>query len=667
MPLRTSFFNKGIFIDDLKRFSWIGILYTLALVFIVPLHILMIHGQEEPNYTLLKDLFYPGNGDELSIFVLAFAIFTGIFIFRYMQVKATSDMMHSLPVKRQVLYRTHILTGLVLLTLPVFITALLSWILNGALGLGSYYGFQDIVQWAGFIILMELLIFLVCVFVGTLVGMSVVQGVITVIFLFLPLGLTVLFTTALDTFLYGFTFNIALQEAALSPVVRLIEGFKDHMSSAEVITDILLCLVLYFVSEFLYRKRKMEVASQTIGFQQFRWIFKYGVTLCAMLVAGFYFKHSQQHIGWILFGYLAGSLLGYFSAEMILKKSFWVFKNIKGYLIYAVVAMVLLLGLQVDLVGYEKKLPDVSEIESVAFGSGFYELRNGQNVYVEQKDIANIQGLHRQLVADRSENKYGDKKSTEQMVFVYQLKDGSQLTRGYSVAHDRYAQYLKPICESMEYKKFQYEVFKVDSPDVEKITIRPAYSRQDKKAVILDPEEINEAIEVLRQDIEDETYEQMTDNKVPWASIHLSIANDKLKKYLDLYPDMDRERTEISFGASWKKSYVRFEAWLEQKGYLDKARILPEEIDYVVVEKIEDFQQWEEKRRNGEWINEKSTKRLEIRDKSQVEECLRSQTDVWGENRNRRYIIGFYAEGYGNIGYGSFNEEQVPSFIKERL
>lgn len=663
MQLITSFFNKGIFINDLKRFSWIGILYTLSLFFAVPLHILMTYGQDDAGYTVMRELFYLEGGGLQGVLVLIVSIFTGILIFRYLQVEASSSMIHSLPIKRKILYRTHILVSLSLLILPVLLTAFISWILIGALDLGQYYGLEDIVKWAGFIILMELLIFFVCVFAGMIVGISVIQGVLTGIFLFLPLGLTFLLAEFMNIFIYGFAYNLNIDEEKLSPIIRLFEGFSRDtmkMGIGEIAIYIIVCLILYFLSEFLYNKRKLEAVSQTIAFHQFRWIFKYGVTICTMLMAGFYFNQTQQNTGWTLFGYILGSLIGYFVAEMVLKKSFWVFKNIKGYGIYAAVTMVILLGMHFDLMGYEKHLPSMDKVTSISFGNSFYQLKDGQNLYVDQENIKNIQRLHKQLIDDKSTNKYGDKKSTRYIVLVYHFEDGSRMTRGYSVDYDHYAQYLKPICESQEYKKFNYMALKVDASDVEKITIRPSLDANGE-AIILNPEEIKEAINILRQDIEAETFEQMEDGKEPWANIRLLIADDKMKKYQRSYWEQDRRE----FYIPWKKSYGNFEAWLKQKDYLKNARVLPDEIDYVVVEKLDNPQQWAVKMKNGEWIDKTATKRLEITDKSQIETCLRNYSDVW--RKNHEYIIGFYSEGNVNIGYGSFKKDNVPDFIKDKL
>ena len=660
MPLKTSLFSQGVFLEDIKRFSWLGILYTLALLFLVPLQILMISGQKDRDFTIMKDLFCLG--EMQGVLVLAVSILTGIFIFRYIQVKASSDTLHSLPIKRTVLYRTHILTSLLLLILPVLLTAFISLILHSVLNLGAYFSPADIAKWVGLLTLLQLTVFFVCVCVGMVVGMSVVQGVITVIFLFLPLGLTTLFMDTLNIFLYGFTYNWEIEEAKLSPLVRLVEGFKNtQVGTGEIITYMVICLGLYFLAQFLYEKRKLEAASQTIAYYHFRWIFKYGVTLCTMLVAGFYFNHTQQTIGWTLFGYIIGSLVGYYAAEMVLKKSFWVFKNYKGYLVYAAAICVLLVGLHFDLMGFEKKLPPGNEVKSIGFGYSFYDLKNGQNLYVAKDNVAHLQELHKQLIADQGQNKYGDKKSAREMVLVYHLADGSQLNRGYSVDYDSYSQYLKPIYESKEYKTNRYEALSVDAADIEKLTISPDLGG-NKEAVILKPEDIKEALQIIKQDIEAEPYEQMNDDITPWANIRLLIADDKIKKYQK--PDTEHDRRELN--VSWEKSYANFEAWLKQKGYLENARVFPAEIDYIVVEKLENPQQWDAKSRTGEWLNKDAAKRIEIKDKNQIEACLRSYSEVWIDKHDD-YVIGFYKEGRGNIGYGSFKQGQVPQFIKDRL
>ncbi|MEG6522762.1 hypothetical protein [Desulfotomaculum sp. 1211_IL3151] len=98
---------------------------------------------------------------------------------------------------------------------------------------------------------------------------------------------------------------------------------------------------------------------------------------------------------------------------------------------------------------------------------------------------------------------------------------------------------LKSIYESKEYKKHRYGVFSVDAFGYRK-NDQPFQLRvrEDKEVVILKAGDIKEAIDIIKQDIEAENYEQMNDNKTPWAGIRLLIADDKIKKHQK--PDTDQ-------------------------------------------------------------------------------------------------------------------------------
>jgi len=159
------------------------------------------------------------------------------------------------------------------------------------------------------------------------------------------------------------------------------------------------------------------------------------------------------------------------------------------------------------------------------------------------------------------------------------------------------------------------------------------------------------------------------------------IANNKL----DIYPKLVESQPQTTeqydrdkhIHASWHKHDYLLENWLQEKGYYQKARILPEEISYAVVEKIESRDQWEEKRMRGfnletENAGDEKVKRLEITDKNQIETCLREYRYHWllGETltsnneSDDRYLIGFYGEDQEHLEYGSFAGDNVPDFIK---
>lgn len=682
MKSKMSFFNKGIVFDDIRRFGWISIAYTLILFFLVPLKILMItsseqaYGSGQTYREIIKKIFYYINTAQ-GLFVAIVPVLLGIFLFRYMQEKNSSDMIHSLPIRRSVLYRSHVAFGIVSLLIPVIVIGSISIVLNKTLDLGQYYRIYDVIQWIGITLLFDMLFFLSSVFLGMVVGSSVMQGVLTYIFLFLPLGLTILLTENLKIFIYGFTYNFNHGISKLSPVARILEGFgnfdisnSNQITSMEIIIYLLICIILYFAAKPVYNKRRIEAASQTIAFRSLQYIFKYGVAFCSMLLAGAYFYATQGNINWILFGFFIGSVIGYFVAEMIIKKSIWVFKNIRGYGIYAIIMIVLMMGIKLDITGYENKLPALDNVNSIYFSGGFYDSyleRYNMDVYSDRNNLKRIQDFHKKLIEDKGTNKKLSKDRQRSVVFEYRLRDGSKIKRGYNIAYADYNKYFKPIYESKEHKNMKYDVFSLNSSDVEKITFHPVFNMSKGGSVILKPEDIKEAIEVLKEDINKETYEQMDDRKSPWAELSFMIANDKLKKYPKLTDNKYRGDDKQAH-VSWRKSYILFEEWLKKKGYLENSRVLPKDIGYIVVEEVKNNQQLQEKLKTGRLIDEDKigggkVKRLEISDKDKIETCLRNYSNPGADN-NAKYVIGFYSADKRSLDFGSFDENNAPDFVR---
>lgn len=97
MPVMTRsrlFFNSSIIRQNLRQHGWIGILYTLLLLFVLPLEMFMESNPlAEPN--TVDNLFNIGGAD-IAPFLIAFPVVAGLFLFRYLQSKMPSDLWHSL-------------------------------------------------------------------------------------------------------------------------------------------------------------------------------------------------------------------------------------------------------------------------------------------------------------------------------------------------------------------------------------------------------------------------------------------------------------------------------------------------------------------------------------------------------------------------------------------
>lgn len=645
MKSKTSSFNRGIFLNDLKRFSWLGIAYFVALFFTLPLRIYMQYSEDINRLRWMRHIF---DIENIAFLILSVPVLIGILLLRYLQVKKNSDFVHSLPVKREKIFSSNIVIGIILLVVPIILNALLAMILNVTLDLGNYFTIKDILLWAEINIAINVFVFMITIFAGIISGITILQGILTYIFMFLPAGISLLILTNLKYLLYGFRYDSIIENTILkfSPVVRMLSYSYHDMKQVEILIYILICVFFYFLSRFLYKKRSLETATNSIVFNKLKPVFKYGVTLSTMLLGGIYFGETQnKNIYWTLFGYIIGSLIGYIIAEIILKKSFKAFKNLKGYLIYLIVIVLVLVGMKFDITGYESYVPDIDNISSMYFGNNYYQYNEMGYIdnlgFKEEENIKNIYALHKIIIKDK--NKYINKiYGMRNFIFTYELKNGKKVTREYSIRYEDYSKYLKPIYESKEYKILNNSIFTVDTEKTDKLTIRPNANVQ-KSVILIDNSEIKEALDILKSDILNESYEEMNMNIGAWSQLELLLNND------------------VRVYSNWKKNYKEFEKWLSEKGYLENVRVMPEDISYVRVQEFDEKDN-DLKYREYETVeSERNDKRvLRIRDKQKIDILLRTYTDNWTENR--KYHIEFFNERDEQILSGTY-EDDAPDFI----
>lgn len=681
MKLKASFINRGVLLNDFKRFTWISAGYLLILLLSVPLKILMLYSKGEDvginNVSAYLRIFqFDTNSSFLHVMALILVpVITGLLLFRYLQDSQAADMAHTLPVKRGILYNTHVTAGIIFLFVPLILTALISWALVAGLGIQDINS-TEILSWLAIGLLINFLFFMCSAAVGMITGMTTLQGVLSYILLLLPSGLSLLLLHNMSKYIYGLAFDYYSDKIEkLSPLIRLTEMSIHPIQPGEIAVYLLSGIALYFLGGYLYRQRHLEMAGNAIAFDVLRPLFKYSVTFCSMLLLGSYFGSAQNSLEWTYFGYFLGSLLAYFLVEILLNKSLQVFqrRRIRGYGIYAL-TMIALLGLfHFDCTGYEKRLPGLSEVKSVYMDNSFYALNYAPTtnapaygdeydfapvkaVFTEKDNLAGIYSLHQQIVANRLDEKEGFLSSTnkysERICLAYELKDGSHIYRQYEIAAAEYADSLKPIYESQEYKQLHNEILNIDPAAVDLIDISAPGA--NKNVRIADPELIAQAVDVLRRDVYDETYEEMASVKqrTPWARITILLDNSR--------------RVDLD----WKKSYAHFEQWLKESGKYNQARLLPgEDITSAIVDRMPDLDQ-QDLAKQAAVIKQEAILGLEdkpgilkITDPEKLELCLRN----YGTNGEQAaYKVVFLLNNGGTFS-GSFFETDAPSFVKEHF
>lgn len=658
MQLITSVFNKGVFLQNLRNVGWLAIVYFLALFFTVPLHILMIvtrNGNEDHAHYFLentKSLFMILPQLQLLI-MFTVPILLGIFLFRYMQVKLSADFMFSLPMKRRVVLHQQLFFGKLVLLVPIVLNAIILSIMSNVIDLENAILFDHIWLWALSTFLFALLLFFLTAAVGMFTGISVLHGVLTYISIILPAGIILLIYANISYYVKGFSMQYVVGENIdkLYLVYRFLELADRSLTWPEFFGYVILIIVLYVISLIAYEKRPAEVATQAITFKFFRPIFWYGVTFCAMLLGGMYFGETQgsDSFGWIIFGYVTASVIGYYVATMILAKSWRVFHHYKGLIIFIVSMFIVVSSIQLDVFGFEKKIPKLEDVQQVYFGdrSIFYDQNYGGNdqspyhiqFYQEKENIARIINIHEAIIS--SDIQPSEEYLADTVVIVYELTNGKKFVREYrNIYLPDYEETYRPLVESKEFKEIENELNHVNIEKITEITFYN-YHGVDKTIRFNKEEDIRELIEILQREYNNQTYEEMIDENA-WASIEVSVNNYTWFHSL-----------------AFKKSFKELTSWLNEKGKLQDIITTSKDVASMKVVKldgsyhVQDLYQIE-----GELLMKEGKDAKVITDHKQMDKLLQLASPY---GRGNIAVVTKFA--HNHVSVMVLTEDELPDFI----
>ncbi|SFM02084.1 ABC-2 type transport system permease protein [Gracilibacillus orientalis] len=528
MQSKTSYFKKELWKQAFRSSGWIGIGYFLALLFVLPLNVIMVKTRNEPRdlsyYQDYVDSLFKINGEVQSMLIIAIPILAAIFACRYMQVKGSADFIHSLPLKRSQLFYHQFLIGYLMVIIPVILTGFILYVMYGVIDVDFIYQHRDIWDWFSYTVTFVTFIYSIAFLVGTFTGISAVQGALSILILIFPVGISLLVMENLRMLVIGFSGDYSIRMSYFtkaSPIFWIFE--LSTQKNIEIVSWYYWLLSIIFVglSLVFYRIRHIESANQAIAFPLMKPIFKFGVTFCFMLLGGVYFGLTQEHyVGWIMFGYVCGALFGYVLAEMLLQKTWRVFDQWKGFVIYIGISMLVIVSVVFDWYGFETKVPSEDEVESVFFDSEHflynthYDAEGNkikQNI-TDPELINHVIDLHDFIVANDPIGRNGYQRYTENSTnvdIVYQLSNGKRMVRQYFIPSiEETEQYLQPIMDSEEYKRSTLAWLFDENSNISSVAI----DGYDYRQQVNDQQTINKLTDAWKQDYLDASYAEMTQN-----------------------------------------------------------------------------------------------------------------------------------------------------------
>ncbi|BEP29424.1 DUF6449 domain-containing protein [Helicovermis profundi] len=646
MKLKILFYNKNIILNDLKLNSWIGILYTVILFFIMPISVFFdINYNNNLNYySITKHLLKMQNPLLIMIYIVI-PVITSVFIIRYIHKKSSSSVIHSMPFTRSEAFGSHIISGITLLSAPILFNSILMNIILLFSKSISSLNYLEIWNFAIISLLINISIFTFSMLVSTITGKSSAQVVLTYIFLLVPIGIYSFTMNLISKLLFGFNYNISAETIfmKMSPLTYFISEIvsEKNLHSLEMILVLLSQIVAFIVFGFLfYKNRKSEKAEELIAFDILKSIYKYGVTYCFSISLGMYFAFlfSKYEVNLAFYmGILFGGFIGYLVAEITLTKSLVGLKKYKGFLIYSIIIIALLLIVNLDLIGFEARIPEISSISTIEVSDNNIENTRYENIEGNNKkekktvilsyknQFSDLEDFHRAAIVSKNEEKNSKTRYFSNIYYVkikYNLLNGRTIVRKYDIKNLSVLNKYYPITETKEYKRLIHPVLTKPINDITEIVISSSFTVYDKEndhfgVRITEKDKIVEFIEALRKDINSETSVETRNPSNYWGEISLmeKEKNDRSISEKDLY------LTRTTYNEKFRKTYKNVNIFLNQNGYLSEIVPSSDQIISVDVYKIP--------KKNG--TNERK-KIYEISSKEKIDKILDKSTFTWGLN-----------------------------------
>lgn len=422
MESKTSFFNKTIFMKDIKRFwaIWGFELIVYVIAGMLPVYT-SCNGIRHDNFiedklnmmrnVFSSDVMIMGN----PIVMASLALIAAILVFSYINNTRDSYMIHSFPLKKETLFISHYMAGFVMVMLPYVIYSVIITGMSMGFGLGiarALVGvmFEGIIEFFLFYSLMCL--------VMMVSGNSIIAAVIYVVLNIIVVGVSTLCNLFSVLLVYGLSNNeiFSIRGIKFSPVIYFIRYFgldcggdypmnEAYKNIGRFAVYIIPAILFIAAALYLYKKRPAETVGDMVSFKWCRPVFRTVFTLTGapsatmlfLYIVGFNdssidnFSNNLPIVSIMIF---LCSIVCYFISDMILNKTFFIWKK-TSYIEMGVLTAVLLgFVFMINFGVAGMVIPKAEKVECIQITDGY----GNTFTYDDQKDIKNVVDMQNDLV-----------------------------------------------------------------------------------------------------------------------------------------------------------------------------------------------------------------------------------------------------------------------------
>ena len=444
---KKEFFSAALFKENLKRFWPLAatgfFIYFMSGPFIL-LRSTGVRGSARffLGYTGVADGFMSmllaGQNVGFEFVHLVLPVTAAVAVFSYLNKVGSVGMMHSLPFSRRVLFVTNCASGLTLSIVPFIFNWVFALMLKGAVNaaiVGVNYGayFSWLLAGAAIIVFVFGFAVLACMVSGN----SVIATLTGFAFNFLIQAVSACFAGYAAKFLTGYS-GEGLWDFIMRVSPWTATLYDKGIDPISCLIYIAAAAVLLVVSDVLYHARKLERCGDSYVFS---WM---------QTVVGFLFVFVISTMtGLVMFeglgimAYVIGFIIGFLLGQMITQKTLHIFNrtSLRNLILFAVIMALIIGGFALDILGFQKKVPDAADVKSADVNMHFVVRYDTKTVRSEDA-IKAVVGLHQDMVDDLDALRGDDdpdsifdsnKYYTESVSITYTLNSGRKIYRSYSV------------------------------------------------------------------------------------------------------------------------------------------------------------------------------------------------------------------------------------------
>lgn len=457
MQSKTSFFNKTIYIKNLKRFWPLWGLATF-LACLVPFAYILETIRADGMNMSRRDMFqvYAGCfGSGIEYLLAFYSIMVAMAVWNYLFAARSTNFFHSLPASRTAQFVSNYLAGLSMLIIPFVPSGIIMIVCNLVSGNFTLPGVTYMILG----VLGELVLFFgFATIVAHITGNIVALPVLYFAFNYLEIIIELIVNAILSEFVYGYEFNMDSKFQALVPTVYVrevveIDAMTETVKGFWVIGVYALAGILFAAgSYFVYKIRKSENAGDVVAFKPVKYVVQALFTVVASIGGGFFLyllvdesgrtsRNGSGNIALLTICILLVGVVAYYLGTMLMEKDSRVFnkKTALGALICSAVYIIFCVSVGARLSAIENYVPNVEDIASVKVigASGTF------SAYEEDiRILEEVTNLHRSIIENKeslcpygeSEIYLRDDYFFTYIQFEYVLKNGDSAVRSYSVA-----------------------------------------------------------------------------------------------------------------------------------------------------------------------------------------------------------------------------------------